>query len=78
MIALCVPLATRFRRGGGLGMLFVVGVGLGFVYFVVDGIAADHGRTGLRHAMDRRLAAGCRFRRGGGCHDAAGRNRIAG
>jgi lipopolysaccharide export system permease protein len=47
MIALCVPLATRFRRGGGLGMLFVVGVGLGFLFFVGDGIASTVGELGL-------------------------------
>jgi lipopolysaccharide export system permease protein len=47
MIALCVPLATRFRRGGGLGMLFAVGVGLGFLYFVSDGIASTIGELGL-------------------------------
>jgi lipopolysaccharide export system permease protein len=46
MIALCVPLATRFRRGGGLGTLFAVGVGLGFVYFLSDGISATVGEMG--------------------------------
>lgn len=47
MISLCIPLVTRFRRGGGLGMLFMAGVGLGFVYFVVDGIAATMGELGF-------------------------------
>lgn len=47
MVALCVPLATRFRRGGGLGMLFAVGVGLGFLYFISDGIASTIGELGL-------------------------------
>ncbi len=47
MIALCVPLLTRFRRGGGLGVLFGIGVGIGFVYFVVDGIAVTMGEIGL-------------------------------
>lgn len=47
MIAICVPLATRFRRGGGLGILFAVGVGLGFLYFVVDGIAMTMGELGF-------------------------------
>ena len=47
MIALCVPLATRFRRGGGIGMLFGVGVGLGFLFFMVDGIALTMGELGL-------------------------------
>jgi lipopolysaccharide export system permease protein len=46
MIALCVPLATRFRRGGGIGLLFGVGVGLGFLFFMVDGIALTMGELG--------------------------------
>jgi lipopolysaccharide export system permease protein len=47
MIALCIPLATRFRRGGGIGMLFAVGVGLGFLFFVADGIAVTMGEVGF-------------------------------
>ncbi len=47
MIALCVPLATRFRRGGGLGWLFAAGVGLGFTFFVLDGIATSVGELGF-------------------------------
>ena len=47
MISLCIPLATRFRRGGGLGVLFVAGVGLGFLYFVVDGVALTIGELGF-------------------------------
>ena len=47
MIALCVPLAMRFRRGGGIGWLFAVGVALGFVYFVADGIALTMGELGF-------------------------------
>jgi lipopolysaccharide export system permease protein len=47
MIALCVPLATRFRRGGGIGMLFGVGVGLGFLFFMADGIALTMGELGF-------------------------------
>lgn len=47
MIAVCIPLATRFRRGGGLGMLFAVGVALGFLYFVVDGLALTMGELGF-------------------------------
>lgn len=47
MIALVIPLASRFRRGGGLGILFAVGVGLGFVFFVVDGIAMTMGELGF-------------------------------
>lgn len=47
MIAMCVPLATRFRRGGGIGMLFAAGVGLGFLFFVVDGISLTMGELGF-------------------------------
>jgi lipopolysaccharide export system permease protein len=47
MIALCVPLATRFRRGGGLGQMLGVGVGMGFLFFVSDGVAASIGEIGL-------------------------------
>lgn len=47
MIALCIPLATRFRRGGGLGVLFAAGVGLGFLYFIVDGISLTMGELGF-------------------------------
>lgn len=47
MIALCVPLASRFRRGGGLGMFFILGVGLGWGYFIVEGIAQTMGELGF-------------------------------
>ena len=47
MISLVIPLAIRFRRGGGLGMLFAAGVGLGFVFFVMDGIAVTMGELGF-------------------------------
>jgi lipopolysaccharide export system permease protein len=47
MIGLCVPLVTRFRRGGGLGILFVVGVGLGFLFFVADGLSLTMGTLGF-------------------------------
>jgi lipopolysaccharide export system permease protein len=46
MVALVIPLATRFRRGGGLGVLFAVGVGLGFAFFILDGIAMSVGELG--------------------------------
>ena len=47
MIVLCVPMAARFRRGGGLGYLFVVGVGLGFLFFISDGISTTMGELGI-------------------------------
>jgi lipopolysaccharide export system permease protein len=47
MIAICIPLAARFRRGGGIGILFALGVGLGFLFFVLDGIAVTMGEVGF-------------------------------
>ena len=47
MIALCIPIATGFRRGGGLGMLFATGVGLGFLFFVADGLSLTMGELGF-------------------------------
>jgi lipopolysaccharide export system permease protein len=47
MVALVVPLSTRFRRGGGLGMLFALGVGMGFGFFILDGVAMSVGELGL-------------------------------
>lgn len=47
MIAMCIPLAGRFRRGGGLGSLFAAGVGLGFLYFITDGISVTLGEMGF-------------------------------
>jgi lipopolysaccharide export system permease protein len=47
MLALVIPLTTRFRRGGGLGMLFALGVGLGFSFFILDGIAMSVGELGV-------------------------------
>ena len=47
MIAISIPLATRFRRGGGIGALFAAGVGIGFIYFVTDGIALTMGELGF-------------------------------
>lgn len=47
MMAMCVPLASRFRRGGGLGALFAIGVGMGFVYFIIDGVALTMGELGF-------------------------------
>jgi lipopolysaccharide export system permease protein len=47
MLALVIPLSTRFRRGGGLGMLFALGVGMGFSFFILDGIAMSVGELGV-------------------------------
>lgn len=47
MIAICVPLAVRYRRGGGIGLMFVTGIGLGFLFFVLDGISLTMGELGF-------------------------------
>lgn len=47
MVALCIPLAARFRRGGGIGIMFAVGIGLGFLFFIADGIALTMGELGF-------------------------------
>jgi len=47
LIAMCVPLATAFRRGGGLGIMFAAGIGLGFLYFIADGIFLTTGEIGV-------------------------------
>lgn len=47
MLAVCVPLATRFRRGKGLALFMAFGVGLGFTYFVLDSITLTLGEIGL-------------------------------
>ncbi len=47
MIMLCIPMAARFRRGGGLGVLFAIGVALGFLFFISDGIATTLGELGI-------------------------------
>ena len=47
MVALSIPLAVRFRRGGGIGVMFAVGIGLGFLFFIVDGISLTMGELGF-------------------------------
>jgi lipopolysaccharide export system permease protein len=47
MIIVCVPLAMHFRRGGGIGYLFAIGVALGFSFFVLDGISLTVGELGV-------------------------------
>lgn len=47
MLAIAVPLAVRFKRGGGLGAMFAVGVGLGFTYFILDGLSVTLGELGM-------------------------------
>ncbi len=47
MIAICLPLSVRFRRGGGIGVLFGLGVAIGFGFFLFDGISLTMGELGL-------------------------------
>ncbi len=47
MISICIPLATHFRAAGGLGVLFALGVGIGFVFFIFDGISQTMGELGF-------------------------------
>jgi lipopolysaccharide export system permease protein len=47
MVALVVPLTVRFRRGGGLGVLFALGIGMGFTFFILDGVALSIGELGF-------------------------------
>lgn len=47
MVIICVPLAVKFRRGGGIGLMFAFGVLAGFVFFVFDGISLTLGELGV-------------------------------
>jgi len=47
MVVICVPLTVKFRRGGGIGMMFAVGILLGFIFFVFDGISLTLGELGV-------------------------------
>ena len=47
MIVIAVPLSGRFRRGGGLGLLFATGVAMGFGFFLFEGISLTMGELGI-------------------------------
>jgi lipopolysaccharide export system permease protein len=47
LIAITVPLASTFRRGGGIGIFFAIGVGVGFLFFILDGITLTLGEIGV-------------------------------
>lgn len=47
MVALAVPLAVRSRRGGGLGIMFAIGVALGFGFFILEGLTMTIGELGI-------------------------------
>jgi lipopolysaccharide export system permease protein len=47
MLLIAVPLAHRYRRGGGIGPMFLFGVAFGFGFFIFDGISLTMGELGL-------------------------------
>ncbi len=47
MIFLVVALAQRFRRFGAFGPLLLFSVGVGFAFFVLDGICLTMGEVGF-------------------------------
>ncbi len=47
MVLLAVPLAQRFRRHGGIAPMLVIGVSVGFLYLVIDGLTLSLGGAGL-------------------------------
>ncbi len=47
LMAVCIPLATRFRRHGVAGGLLLAGVAIGFGFFLFDGLAQTMGEIGL-------------------------------
>lgn len=51
LIFLIIPLAQRFQRSGGPAMMFTIGVGVGFLYFVIDRASFALGEAGLLPAF---------------------------
>ena len=47
MMFLVISLAQRFRRAGSFGLLMLFSIGIGFGYFVVDGICRTMGEAGF-------------------------------
>jgi len=47
VIAVCIPLAARYRRGGAIGYMFGTGVAIGFAYFIFSGLSITIGEMGL-------------------------------
>ncbi len=47
MVLIAVPLSVQYRRGGGLGQFFAIGVALGFAYFIFEGVSLTMGELGL-------------------------------
>ncbi|HFQ15915.1 MAG TPA: YjgP/YjgQ family permease [Rhodobacteraceae bacterium] len=46
-LLIAVPLAHKFRRGGGFGILFLAGIAGGFAYFIFSGVALAMGQAGV-------------------------------
>ena len=47
VIAVCIPLSARYRRGGAVGYMFGAGIFIGFAFFIFDGISMTMGEMGL-------------------------------
>ncbi len=47
VMAVAIPLAARYRRGGNAGYIFGLGVAVGFSYFILDGLSMTVGELGL-------------------------------
>ena len=47
MLLLAAPVAQSLRRQGGAGLGFMIGVGMGFLYFIADGILQSLGESGM-------------------------------
>jgi lipopolysaccharide export system permease protein len=47
MIAICMPLAVRFRRSGAGAAIFATGLAIGFTYSIFEGISLTMGETGM-------------------------------
>ncbi len=47
LIFLAVPLAQRFQRQGGMALPMIAGIGIGFLYFVFEGLTLTVGEAGL-------------------------------
>jgi len=51
MVLLAAPVAQGLQRHGGLGAGLAVGIGLGFLYFVTDGLLMTLGEMGTISPM---------------------------
>jgi lipopolysaccharide export system permease protein len=51
MLLLAAPVAQSLRRQRGAGFGFMVGIGMGFLYFIADGILQSLGESGMLPPM---------------------------